>query len=215
MHVDRVGIEPQPGELVEDELERHPQLHAREVDAEAHVVPLPEREVRARRAEDVELVGVVPARRVAVGVAHAQVHRRARRDRLPTELGVGRGDPPERHERGLPPQPFLDRLGDERSVAHEGVELVGMRQEREEQVGERAVGGLRARGHEQPHERDDLVVAQALALPSVGVGDLGVDQDPEQVSARFGAPVVDEPLHQRAELVARAYPPWPRRPRRW
>ena len=55
-----VGVEAQAGQTVEQLREHDARLHAREVQAEAHVRAPREREVLARRPEDVELLGRSP-----------------------------------------------------------------------------------------------------------------------------------------------------------
>ena len=132
---------------------------------------------------------------------HAHVDGRAGRDRVALDLGVGRGDAAEVEQRWFPPQALLDRTRDERGVAPERIELIGMRQQRVQQVGEHPVGRLRAGRHEQPEEGHDLVVVESVAR-AVGLGDLGFDQDADEVVARFGAAIVDDGLHELSEVRA-------------
>ena len=50
------------------------------------------------------------------------------------------------------------------AIGAQRVELVGVRQQTEQQVARRAVRGLRAGREQQAEERDDLVVGEALAV---------------------------------------------------
>ena len=73
----------------------------------------------------VEGVGVGPAGVVVVGGPQVHHHHGALGERHPTQLGVVSHGALDHEERRFPPQPLLDRLGQERAVAAHGVELAG------------------------------------------------------------------------------------------
>ncbi len=123
-----------------------------------------ERHVLLRLAEDVERVGVVPARRVAVRRRHVHRHRRALRDQHALDLDVARRRAPDAGERRLPAQALLDRLRHERAVVAQRLELVGVREQPEQEVARRAVRGLGAGREQQPQEGEDLLVGEPLAV---------------------------------------------------
>ena len=66
-------------------------------------------------------------------------------------------------------------------VPHDLVELVGVREQGEEQVAERAVGGLDAGRQQQPEEGEDLLVGEPVPV------DLGLDELADEIVARPGA----------------------------
>ena len=80
--------------------------------AEAEVDAVPEREVLADLAMDVEPVGVVELALVAVGGADEEQDRAALRDGLPVDLDVARDVAPDVGRRRLEAQQLLDRVGD-------------------------------------------------------------------------------------------------------
>ena len=123
--------------------------------------------------------GSLPARLVVVGRADVDDDDGAARDRRRRSTSVSRvavrtivG------ERRLPAQALLDRLLHQRAVGAQRVELVGVRQQAEQQVARRAVGRLGAGGEQQPEEGEDLLVGEALAV------ELGLREHADQVVAR-------------------------------
>ena len=77
---------------------------------------------------------------------------------------VARRGAHDREQRRLPTQALFDRLRHQRAVGAQRVELLRVREQTEEQVARRAVGGLRAGRQQEAKEGDDLVVGEALAL---------------------------------------------------
>ena len=159
-----VGVEAQAGQPVEQLREHDARLHAGEVQAEAHVRTPREREVLARRPEDVELLGVVPHLLVVVRGTDVDGDERTRGHEHAFDLGVARRGAHDADERRLPAQAFLDRLRHQRAVGAQRVELLGVREQAVQEVRRRAVRRLRAGGQQQAQERADLVVGEARAL---------------------------------------------------
>ena len=93
-----------------------------EVRSEAEVLADSEGELRVRRAVDVEGVGVVEYRRIAVrpGVPHQ--HLVALRDLLASDLDVGGGRSTEVMDRRLPTQYLLDRQRNEIRIRDQPIE---------------------------------------------------------------------------------------------
>ena len=163
-----VGIEAQVGQAVEQQLERDAHLEPGEVHPEADVDAVAPRDVGLRRAEDVEAVGIRITILVAVGRTEQRHDRRAGGDRNARQLRVAGGHARDDEQRRFPPNRLLDRLRDQRPIGANGVELLGVGEQPEEQVPGRAVRGLDAGGEQQAQEREDLLVGEALAV------DLGV-----------------------------------------
>ena len=97
-----------------------------------------------------------PSRRSRMAPGRDAARRRARRRAIAGAHDAG--------ERRLPAQALLDRLRHQRAVVAHRVELVGMREQPEEQVARRAVGGLGAGREQQAQEGEDLLVGEALAV---------------------------------------------------
>ena len=89
-------------------------------------------------------------------------------------------------QRRLPADRLLHRLLHQRAVGAQGVELVGVREQAEEEVARGPVGGLGAGGEQEPEEREDLLVVEDLAV------ELGGDEVADDVVAGIGAALVDD-----------------------
>src|SRR5699024_7620108 len=108
----RVAGDLDGGEGVEQLLQEHPPLQAGQVHAEAEVLPDAETEVGVGVATNVEAVGVVEHRRVAVGRRVVRDHLVAGGDGGPAQLDVGGGGAAEAVQRVGPAEDLLDRPGD-------------------------------------------------------------------------------------------------------
>ena len=117
-------------------VERDPGLHAGEVHAEAHVRSRPERHMWCRRAVDIEAVGLSVMTLVAVRGSDEDVQFSARRDVDATQSRVPDAPARDHQQRRLPAQPFFDRRGAQLGILHDLVELVGVREQGEQQVAE-------------------------------------------------------------------------------
>ena len=148
----RVGI--RDGQAVEDRVQHDARLHPREVHAEAAVGAEGEGHVGLLRAPDVEGIGILVARLVAVGRSEVDVQDRAGRNQRTVDLDVAGGGAHDAHQRALPAQPLLDRLGHQAAVGAQRVELVAVGEQAEEQVAGGPVGRLRAGGRQQAQEGD-------------------------------------------------------------
>ena len=95
-------------------------------------------------------------------------------------------------ERRLPAEALLDRDRHERAVVAERGELLGPGEQAEHEVARRPVGGLGAGREQQPQERDDLLVGEALPV------ELGLGEDADHVVAGVLAAVGD---HAGEEVV--------------
>jgi len=71
-----------------------------------------------------------------IGGTHADADHGALRDAHAVDLGVPHGDPRDAGERRLPAETFLGRLAHQRAVAPQGVELIGVLEQAEEETGE-------------------------------------------------------------------------------
>src|SRR6516162_5714621 len=182
-----VRVEAQAGQPVEQEVERYPHLDPGQVHAEADVRPLTPCDARPGGAEDVVVIGVIPPRLVPVRRRQHRHQRRSGGDGHAAQDGVPGGDPGDVEQRRLVAHGFLDCLRDEGSVGADGLQLIGAREQREQQVPGRAVGRLDPRGQQQPQEREDLFVTEPLAV------ELGLGQVADQVVAGLAAPVVEYP----------------------
>jgi hypothetical protein len=134
------------------------------MDAEAHVGAEREREVLLGLAVDVELLGAIPVLLVVVRRTHVHDHDRPFGDLDAVDDGVARRGAHDREQWRLPAQPLLDRLGHERAVGAQRLELVGVREQSEQEVARRAVRGLGAGREQQPQEGEDLLVGESLAV---------------------------------------------------
>ena len=110
------GVEAELGEAVEDRLHGDRGLHAGEVHPEAGVGAEGEGDVLLRGAENVELVGALPALGIPVGGAHAHVDHRPGGDRHAVDGNITGRPASDPGQRRLPPDALLDGLGQERAV---------------------------------------------------------------------------------------------------
>ena len=113
-------------EAAEDLVERDAAFEARERGAEAEVDPVPEGQVLADLAVDVEPFRVGPTPLVAVRGGDDEQHRAPRRDDGAVPLDVLRDVPAHLHAGGLVAQQLLDGVRDERPVGDELTPLVGV-----------------------------------------------------------------------------------------
>ena len=153
-----------------------------------------EGDVLAGVAEDVEAVGVGELRGIAVGGAEADAHHRPLGDLHAADLDVGDGAAHDEQERRLVADALLDGLRKEGPVVVDGIELVGVGEEAEEQIAARPIGRLRARRQEQAQEGENLLVGELMAV------DLGADQVADEVVLGLPPAQVDNAL----EVVAQA-----------
>ena len=167
-------------------LEHDPQLQPRQRGAEAEVPAAGAERLVLGVAAHVEAVGVLVARRVAVGgdVPHDDLVALA--DRLAGELGVARGGAPEVGEGGEHAQRLLDGAGDQRRVVEQELALLGVLHERPHAAAVGGLGAVVARGHEQEEAHHDLVLLELLAV------DLGVDEHGGEVVGGRLAPRGDQ-----------------------
>ena len=162
-----VGVEAQVRQPVEQLREHDLGLHAGEVQPEAHVRAPREREVLARRPEDVELLGVAPSsfsswfaepmlttiiEPAGIGTPSTSVSRVAVR-MIASSGGSHR-------------RPSSIACGISARSSRSASSWSGLREQAEEQVARRPVRGLGAGGEQQPEEREDLVVGEALPSSS-------------------------------------------------
>ena len=132
-----------------------------QVHPEAHVGAEAEGGVGLLLPVDVEVLGVVPAGLVVVGRADVGDDLGAGRDHRARHLGVDRRVAGGDQQGRLPADGLLDRLGHQLAVVPQGVELVGVGQQPEQEVAGGPVGRLGAGGEQQADEREDLLVARA------------------------------------------------------
>ena len=121
-----------------------------------------ERHVRCRRAVDVEAVGLRVVPLVAVRRSDEDIQFSPGRDIDAGQPRIPDTSARQHHQRRLPAQPFLDRGAAQLGLPHDFVELVRMREQREQQVAERAIGGLDPGGEQENEEGEDVVVGEAL-----------------------------------------------------
>ncbi len=114
-------------------------------------------------AAQVEAVGVLVARLVAVGgdVPHDDLL--ALLDLLAVQLGVARRGAAEVRERGEHPQRLLDRVGDQRRVVEQQLQLLGVFHQRAHAAAVGRLGAVVAGGHQQEEAHHDLVFLELLA----------------------------------------------------
>ena len=153
-------------------------LEAGQVHAEAEVLGDAERQVRVRRAADVELLRIVEHVFVAVRgrVDHHDLV--ARRDRRVAELGVGGRRAPEVVQRVLVAQDLLDRARHERGIGPQVGELVGMVEQRAQADDEHRLRRVVAGGDELHEEAAEIDVGHVVAV------ELGLEQQRREVLAR-------------------------------
>ena len=159
-------------------LDQHLQLQARERGAEAEVPSARAERLVLGFAAQVEAVGVLVARLVAVGGDVPHHHLLALLDLLAVQLGVARRRAAEVRERREHPQRLLDRVGHQRGVLQQQPLLLGVFHQRAHAA---AVGRLRrvvARRHQQEEAHHDLVLLELLAV------DLRMHEHARQVLGR-------------------------------
>jgi hypothetical protein len=132
-------------------------------------------------AAQVEAVGVGELGGVAVGRPDEGHHHRARRDRAPTERHVLAGDARRALDLPIEAQQLLHRGADQRGIAAQPPEPIGMAQQGERAVADQVDGGLVPRDEEQDARGQQLDLAQAVARLLRG------DQVRQHVGARRGA----------------------------
>src|SRR5690606_7042272 len=136
-------------------------LLAGDVLAQARVRAAAEGQRALHAAEDVELVGILPAGRVAVGRSQAQVDDRAFRHQHALDLDVlGRAAREDQVGR-VPTSRFQDHPGQQAAVGAQLVELVLVVEQGVEGDAELAPGGAAAGQYDQPAVVDDLLVGEA------------------------------------------------------
>ena len=190
------GIQAQPRQAVEHRVQQHPRLQPGQVHAQALVRPVAERQVLLALPEDVEDVREDVPPGVAVGRAERDRHEAAGRNAHAAQLHLLGRRPGHGQRRGLPPQRLLDRLRHQVPVGADRVQLVWPREQAEQQVAGRPVGGLRPGRQEQQQEGIDLVVAEPAPV------DLGLDQLAHQIIAGMPPPVGDDLGEVAAKLLA-------------
>ena len=178
------AISSEIGHPVEEAVQHRLRFDPGQMHAEAAVDAAGERDVRAPRSVDVEHVGILPSLLVAIGRTHAQVDLRALRDRHAVHLDIAGGVARHQDQRGLVPDPLLDRGGNEVAIPLQRLELVRMSQQQLQQVSRRPVGGLESGRQQQPQERDDRLVGEFLAV------DLRGDEIADDVVGHRAAPLV-------------------------
>lgn len=180
MRVITVGIEPQIRQPVQQKIDGRSHLEASEMHTETYVDTVAPRQVALLLTEDVELVGVrEPVLLVGRRPEHRH-HRRACGNRHPTEHRVFGRHTGDRQQRRFPPHALLDRLRKQRAVGANCLELVRVRQQREEQAAQRAVGRLDTGRQQEPEEREDLLVTEFLPV------DLGGGERTDQILTWVG-----------------------------
>ena len=121
----------------------------------------PQRNLVVRVAADVERIGV-GAELVLVAVGRRVQEERgvARRDRHAAYLGVAGGGAHEGDDRGGPPEHFLGRGVEQRTITGQAPPLVGPLGERRDAARDRVPGGLVAGDQQLVEEHHELVVAE-------------------------------------------------------
>ena len=174
----RVGRARASGTL-EQRAERDLALEPRQRRTQAEVRAEAEREVAVVAARDVEAVGLVEHRRVAVRRADAADHERALPDRHAAELHVLERDAHGALHRAVEAQHLLDRALQQLGLRAQARELVGVLQERERPVPDQVRGRLVTGEQQQDRGRQQLAVAERVAVL------LRRDERADQVVARL------------------------------
>ena len=128
--------------------------------------------------------GVGEHRRVAVGRAEQRGDLLARGDGDPADLDVLGGGALEQLQRRVEAHELLDRRRQQRPVRAQPLQLVGVRQQREQAVAADVDRRLVAGVEQQDAGGDQLVLGQPVALGVAHLHQVG-----EQVVARGGAPL--------------------------
>jgi hypothetical protein len=144
---------------------------------------------------DVEPIGIGKAPLVAVRGREEHVDTLTGHDRDAGELGVANATPRDQDDRGLPSESFLDRHLAQLGLARHRGELLGVREEPEQEVPERAVRGLDPGGEQEPQEGEDLVVGEPFAV------DLGLGELADEIVARMRTPFLELFGEVRAERL--------------
>ncbi len=189
-----VRVQANVRQLVEERVQRACELEARELLPQAVVDAEREAEVSVLVAEDVEAFWLFEDRGIVVGRAVQQVEERTLRYRHSREDDVLRRLPRAREDGAVPPERFLDRGAHERPIVADGIELVGIREERGEEHGGGAEGRVTTRVDELAQERDRDVLGERLVV------DLGRRDHAHHVLTGVGAPLREHGLEVAAEL---------------
>ena len=160
--------------------------------------PRPERQMRVRLAGEVELVGPLEHRGVAVRRAEQQTELRAARDLHAVDLEGFEHPPFEHLQRRVEPQELLDRVRQQRAVGAELAEAVGVAEQRPPAEQRRVDRRLVPRVQQQHARADELVLGEPFALVQ------HERQLRDQVLARVLLALPRELSQVGRELVARA-----------
>ena len=175
-------------EALERLLEHDPQLQARERRAQAEVPTTGAEGLVLWIALDLEAVGILVARLVAVGgdVPHDDLL--ALLDLLAVQLDVARGRAAEMREGREHAQRLLDGARDQRTVVEQLLHLLAVFHQRAHAAAVSRLRAVVAGGDEQEEAHHDLVLLELLAV------DLGVDEHGREVVGRALAPFGDHRL---------------------
>ena len=173
----------QVGQAGQQALDHDPELQAGQLVAQAEVGAEAEGHVRVRAAGDVEGVGVVEDRLVAVGRGVEQEQLLAGPDGGAAELDVAGGRPGHVLDRATPSaaSPRRRRASGGR-VGGQAGQLVGMGQQLLHAAADDVAGGLVAADEDEQGLVDERVVVERVAV------DLGVAQDADEVVACCRSP---------------------------
>ncbi|MFT3801018.1 MAG: hypothetical protein QM766_07340 [Burkholderiaceae bacterium] len=161
--------------------EEHAGFEPGQVGAQAEVSAVAERQMPVGLAGDVELVGTLEHRLVAVGRGEADQDLVAGADLAAAQLGIGRRGAPELDDRRREAQHLLDRRRQQRRVRHQLAALFGVSAQQQQSVRDQVAGRLVAGDHQQLEEAFELPAAQLLAV------DLGIDDQAPDVAGRLRA----------------------------
>jgi hypothetical protein len=187
------------GKAGEQGRERDLALEASQRGAQAEVEAVPEREVRVRRAREVEAVGVGEHGGIAVRRTDGDHHLVAARKAPSRDLHVLERPPRGPLHGAVEAQQLLDGALQQGGLAAQALQLAGMAQQREQAVPQQVAGGLVAGREEQDGGGQDLVVGEAV------VALLRAHQPRQQIVLGLDAPSRQQLAHVGLELLDRRH----------
>jgi len=162
-------------EPVEHAVDRLLRLDPGERGAEAEVDALPEAEMRAVRAVEIEAVGLDEAPLVAIGRAEHRDHHRAGRDRDAAELDRPGRPAHQDLDRPVVAQHLLDEVRHERAIVRDRLRDRRLPHQREHAAPDQVRRRLVARDEQARHEARDLGRRQHARVVGRGVDQLRDD----------------------------------------